>query len=181
MWSACMRFMSSTAGHRWVRLSTGGQSTRQRTLEGSLASNLFSMLVCAWPGRWTNHPPGQHFGKPTLCACVRLPSAMHVPADCSLNPEPLHSTVPPVPVHVCLQGFLALFSGDTGEIRSEVREQIDAKVCWCVCAQQQAAVASSPWGSSHPHNPATTSVCQGRSGQETAALRRTQGSVIRCT
>lgn len=27
-----------------------------------------------------------------------------------------------------LQGFLALFSGDTGEIRSEVREQIDAKV-----------------------------------------------------
>jgi RuvB-like protein 2 len=26
------------------------------------------------------------------------------------------------------QGFLALFSGDTGEIRSEVREQIDAKV-----------------------------------------------------
>jgi hypothetical protein len=27
-----------------------------------------------------------------------------------------------------LQGFMALFSGDTGEIRSEVREQIDAKV-----------------------------------------------------
>jgi RuvB-like protein 2 len=26
------------------------------------------------------------------------------------------------------QGFLALFAGDTGEIRSEVREQIDAKV-----------------------------------------------------
>merc|ERR1719320_2047429 len=26
------------------------------------------------------------------------------------------------------QGFLALFSGDTGEIKSEVREQIDAKV-----------------------------------------------------
>ena len=26
------------------------------------------------------------------------------------------------------QGFLALFSGDTGEIRAEVREQIDAKV-----------------------------------------------------
>lgn len=29
---------------------------------------------------------------------------------------------------VRLQGFLALFAGDTGEIRSEVREQIDAKV-----------------------------------------------------
>lgn len=29
---------------------------------------------------------------------------------------------------LCLQGFLALFSGDTGEIRSEVREQIDMKV-----------------------------------------------------
>lgn len=27
------------------------------------------------------------------------------------------------------QGFLALFSGDTGEIKTEVREQIDAKVC----------------------------------------------------
>jgi DNA helicase TIP49 (TBP-interacting protein) len=27
-----------------------------------------------------------------------------------------------------LQGFLALFSGDTGEIRHEVREQIDQKV-----------------------------------------------------
>lgn len=27
------------------------------------------------------------------------------------------------------QGFLALFSGDTGEIKSEVREQISAKVC----------------------------------------------------
>ena len=27
-----------------------------------------------------------------------------------------------------LQGFLALFSGDTGEIRPEVREQIDNKV-----------------------------------------------------
>ena len=26
------------------------------------------------------------------------------------------------------QGFLALFAGDTGEIRAEVREQIDAKV-----------------------------------------------------
>lgn len=26
------------------------------------------------------------------------------------------------------QGFLALFAGDTGEIRSEVREQIDTKV-----------------------------------------------------
>lgn len=26
------------------------------------------------------------------------------------------------------QGFLALFAGDTGEIRSEVREQIDAKI-----------------------------------------------------
>ena len=26
------------------------------------------------------------------------------------------------------QGFLALFAGDTGEIRPEVREQIDAKV-----------------------------------------------------
>ncbi len=30
---------------------------------------------------------------------------------------------------VVLQGFLALFAGDTGEIRHEVREQIDAKVC----------------------------------------------------
>lgn len=29
---------------------------------------------------------------------------------------------------VCPQGFLALFAGDTGEIRSEVREQIDTKV-----------------------------------------------------
>lgn len=29
---------------------------------------------------------------------------------------------------LCLQGFLALFSGDTGEIRTEVREQIDVKV-----------------------------------------------------
>mmetsp|Transcript_5107 Transcript_5107/g.6403 ORF Transcript_5107/g.6403 Transcript_5107/m.6403 type:complete len:505 (-) Transcript_5107:236-1750(-) len=27
------------------------------------------------------------------------------------------------------QGFLALFAGDTGEIKAEVREQIDAKVC----------------------------------------------------
>ena len=27
-----------------------------------------------------------------------------------------------------LQGFLALFAGDTGEIRQEVREQIDSKV-----------------------------------------------------
>ena len=27
-----------------------------------------------------------------------------------------------------MQGFLALFAGDTGEIRSEVREQIDARV-----------------------------------------------------
>ena len=26
------------------------------------------------------------------------------------------------------QGFLALFAGDTGEIRSEVREQIDSKI-----------------------------------------------------
>ena len=26
------------------------------------------------------------------------------------------------------QGFLALFSGDTGEIKSEVREQINSKV-----------------------------------------------------
>ena len=29
---------------------------------------------------------------------------------------------------VSTQGFLALFTGDTGEIRSEVREQIDSKV-----------------------------------------------------
>ena len=32
------------------------------------------------------------------------------------------------PDHICVQGFLALFAGDTGEIRSEVREQIDTKV-----------------------------------------------------
>ena len=31
-------------------------------------------------------------------------------------------------VHTNLQGFLALFAGDTGEIRSEVREQIDSKI-----------------------------------------------------
>ena len=30
---------------------------------------------------------------------------------------------------MCLpQGLLALFAGDTGEIRSEVREQIDSKI-----------------------------------------------------
>ena len=29
------------------------------------------------------------------------------------------------------QGFLALFAGDTGEIKHEVREQIDLKVCRC--------------------------------------------------
>ena len=28
----------------------------------------------------------------------------------------------------CSQGFLALFAGDTGEIKPEVREQIDGKV-----------------------------------------------------
>lgn len=31
-------------------------------------------------------------------------------------------------VRGCMQGFLALFAGDTGEIRSEVREQIDSKI-----------------------------------------------------
>ena len=36
---------------------------------------------------------------------------------------PAHHTRPS-----CLQGFLALFAGDTGEIRGEVREQIDAKI-----------------------------------------------------
>lgn len=36
------------------------------------------------------------------------------------------------------QGFLALFSGDTGEIRSEVREQIDAKVRYLDCKMLQA-------------------------------------------
>ena len=30
------------------------------------------------------------------------------------------------------QGFLALFAGDTGEIRQEVREQIDSKVSQCI-------------------------------------------------
>ncbi|GKF11043.1 RuvB-like protein 2, partial [Tanacetum coccineum] len=29
------------------------------------------------------------------------------------------------------RGILALFTGDTGEIRSEVREQIDTKVVEC--------------------------------------------------
>ncbi len=27
------------------------------------------------------------------------------------------------------QGFLALFAGDTGEIKQEIRDQIDQKVC----------------------------------------------------
>ena len=31
-------------------------------------------------------------------------------------------------MHCLVQGFLALFAGDTGEIRSEVREQIDSKI-----------------------------------------------------
>lgn len=31
-------------------------------------------------------------------------------------------------MHLSFQGFLALFAGDTGEIRQEVREQIDSKV-----------------------------------------------------
>lgn len=35
-------------------------------------------------------------------------------------------------INSCIQGFLMLFSGDTGEIKSEVQEQINAKVAeWC--------------------------------------------------
>jgi DNA helicase TIP49 (TBP-interacting protein) len=46
-----------------------------------------------------------------------------------------------------MQGFLALFSGDTGEIRSEVREQIDAKVRgWRGLVRPQGAAASCPAG-----------------------------------
>lgn len=54
----------------------------------------------------------------------------------------------------CMQGFLALFSGDTGEIRSEVREQIDAKVgktdarwlgAWPRCCEARAPSPSPPW------------------------------------
>jgi len=33
-----------------------------------------------------------------------------------------------LPMNFRTQGFLALFTGDTGEIRAEVREQIDTKV-----------------------------------------------------
>lgn len=43
-----------------------------------------------------------------------------------------------------LQGFLALFAGDTGEIRHEVREQIDAKVCAAVSCQTQTVTTAYP-------------------------------------
>ena len=41
---------------------------------------------------------------------------------------PCNGLSKPNPTCLLLQGFLALFAGDTGEIRHEVREQIDAKV-----------------------------------------------------
>jgi hypothetical protein len=51
-----------------------------------------------------------------------------------------------------VQGFLALFSGDTGEIRSEVREQIDAKVRTAysqaqsaLCAHGHCWLDTAPW------------------------------------
>ncbi len=47
--------------------------------------------------------------------------------------------------HLPLQGFLALFSGDTGEIRSEVREQIDLKVAeWR--EEGKAEIVPGAWG-----------------------------------
>ena len=45
--------------------------------------------------------------------------------DCKLRTTCSHTCFTLLP---CCQGFLALFSGDTGEIRHEVREQIDMKV-----------------------------------------------------
>ena len=56
--------------------------------------------------------------------CAWLPCSHHFPAT--------HHTIVRkwnyFKFSVCAQGFLALFSGDTGEIRHEVREQIDMKV-----------------------------------------------------
>ena len=47
------------------------------------------------------------------------------------------------------QGFLALFSGDTGEIKSEVREQINAKVAeW-----REEGKADHSWGAVHRRGP----------------------------
>jgi len=44
----------------------------------------------------------------------------------------------------CAQGFLALFAGDTGEIRPEVREQIDTKV-----SRQHPVVVTARWHRPH--------------------------------
>ena len=50
-----------------------------------------------------------------------------LPPQCASRMHPELRKDAPI-VERALQGFLALFAGDTGEIRSEVREQIDAKV-----------------------------------------------------
>jgi hypothetical protein len=62
------------------------------------------------------------------------PGGLHVPTHCPApqRTAPQGSCQPPIDGTTHhrrhAQGFLALFSGDTGEIRHEVREQIDAKV-----------------------------------------------------
>ena len=55
------------------------------------------------------------------------PTTLHAPPQLALRP---HEPVCPSAASVACgwQGFLALFAGDTGEIRSEVREQIDSKI-----------------------------------------------------
>ena len=71
------------------------------------------------------------------CTSVRLGGGVvyhvmtyhHVPFVTSLlMARQLLREVPLLKVCKLLQGFLALFAGDTGEIRQEVREQIDSKV-----------------------------------------------------
>lgn len=54
--------------------------------------------------------------------------AVHVPATMPTCPSRLETSTPSLAPTARPQGFLALFSGDTGEIRPEVREQIDTKV-----------------------------------------------------
>lgn len=57
---------------------------------------------------------GISFGQPKPYKAICF-TPQHLPTHC------FHSCL-------VLQGFLALFAGDTGEIRQEVREQIDSKV-----------------------------------------------------
>ena len=111
MWSASTRSTSSTPAPRYHP----GPTCMSHTSEGDCSGPLDAC------------PPAEAVREAQAAVQAGLTGALRLNSSSSLSTLHLKPKAQSLKWKLA-QGFLALFAGDTGEIRTEVREQIDGKI-----------------------------------------------------